>query len=303
MTVTAIEKQPSPQAIAGASRRLIRSIELPANPTPAEEAALRRIEADHRYASAWLLHASSLAGHRLPTGNGLNGPWHLTAHITSSKHFALVDIAKGVAVEYDVIVPRRVARFALDTNQRSYSPNYAGGSGSQPRHWRQIVLALTEEDRRSQVRVQVRRLITTIKPVSAVYGYTTCYGRTGTWEDANRDYPEISDSMWSQCAEPQQERTDICADTDLLEAFISTRLPYTLRGSVSLGKSCFGCKSDVYVLGTIEQRKEVKNDLMRCWVDYMAKHVDETVQQAASKLGMPASVKERVCDAVQRALR
>lgn len=165
---------------------------------PATDRGSEILKVEYAKAQTWLSSIREAVG--LPIGNGINGRWNIVPHISEDGFFGVVNIAEGIAIEYDLKVPNYVTRFGMDL-QTSHSSNMAGGSGGKPKGWSRIILSISGVPAKKILSPRVTRV---------TWGFKTCYGSVGTdrREDASfqsRTRPDVLAAQWKETEEPQKE--------------------------------------------------------------------------------------------------
>lgn len=225
-------------------------------------AAFLRSQADK--ARSWLLGVSEAVGLRLPIGNGANGPWHRLA-VTDGSKLGILSIADGTLSITDASVPDFVTLFTVKGS--AVSPNLAGGSGSLPKGWGQIMLLLF---------VDTVPTPSEAKITDRVWGFRTCYGTTGTapepiegvrdretvlpqWEDL--DNREVDPDTWERLMET-------AGDDD-----VRLRPGYMTVGAVEL--------HTISVFGTPAHRRTKLAALWEKWVKLATDEANKPLESAS----------------------
>lgn len=257
-------------------------------------AAARVLRRDMHFAAAWLAHVSTASGYPLPLGNGTNGPWNRIGCVTPDGYYGMVDIASGIAIETDAIMPWRVARFATPIS-RAQSPHDAGGTGGVPQGWRQIAVILCGQNKSR------RHMPTVVTVTHVTYGLSTCYGTIGSDPRKSGYWAKkwmLPTAAWAETDEPQREeiKMGMGVQSKMWDEFrrtlpgyvsaspyISTATLTTSGGNYSVGEEKLVY---IYMFGSKQQRQMTEALVRAAWGKWLAVRLCRDLYFALEKNGI-----------------
>lgn len=252
-----------------------------------EARAAEILRRDYQRASSWLRRVSDMTALPLPLGNGTNGPWNRIPYVTDSGRYGLVDIAKGLAVEYDVLVPSYVRRFAQHVEDRAISVHQAGGSGGAPTTWTQIAVVLGG----AAVRVVAPR---EVQPLRIITGLSTCYGTIGgPVESTDMCWGTYTAVPQTETDEPQREEVPLGSgvDPEMWQQFMRQRAASPSRRYYPATITTSGAhrvgRVYVRVFGSRAARAETIEAIMHDWREYVRRACLTAMRGVWERSGLP----------------
>lgn len=243
-----------------------------------ETQAAEYLREQYKRAADWLVETSAATGIRLPVGNGANDAWERIAFVTAAGNYGMIDIAKGVAIEWDVKVPDYVALFAQE-EPRAVGHNAAAGSGAKIPGWRQLLVVLGRHGEMG--------LCSAPTPLQVTYGLATCYGTIGSDprmidSDAIKNFECVKSAPHVETTEPQREQVLADVHPDMWREFIK-KLPWKVLVNLSNSDGHLGIGNVrlqyVYYTDTKENRAEVRAYLAKHWPQFVLLKACEAAYQ------------------------